>query len=191
MWVWSYIWLGHWCNARIWTQSYQSEMELMLSEPGLNQDRPVHTRSPKYGGVLKREDLDKALALWIWHRSTKQSYTSRGTMLWRTYGATSASLPNLSDFQFPRWCLLRELYEEGMDGSRPALNSVVHCTCPVFNKQHRIEGWTIGDVTHLKNLLWSHAIHFEHIYSTAACTENVEYSLHIPDDIRRHSSPDN
>ena len=68
-------------------------------------------------------------ALWIWHRSTKQSYTSRGTMLWRTYGATSASLPNSSDFQFPRWCLLWELYEDGTDGSRPALNSVVYCTC--------------------------------------------------------------
>ena len=61
----------------------------------------------------------------------------------------------------------------------------------VFNKQRRIEGWTIGDVTHLKKLLWSHAIHFEHLYGTSACTENVEYSLHIPDDIRRHSSPDN
>ena len=43
----------------------------------------------------------------------------------------------------------------------------------------------------LKGLLWKHHIDYEYLYGLRACTENVEYSLHIPEDIKRHSTPDN
>ena len=32
---------------------------------------------------------------------------------------------------------------------------------------------------------------YEELYGLSACTENVEYSLHMPDDIVRHSTLDN
>jgi len=40
-------------------------------------------------------------------------------------------------------------------------------------------------------LLWQHAVMYEGLYGLSACTENVEYSLHMPDDIVRHSTLDN
>ena len=43
----------------------------------------------------------------------------------------------------------------------------------------------------LKSLLWRHAIHFEETYGLQACTDNLEYSLHVVEDISRHSCPDN
>ncbi len=61
----------------------------------------------------------------------------------------------------------------------------------VFSQFMRVEGWRAEDCELLEKLLWLHAISFEHLYSTSACTQNLEYSLHLPDDIRRHSSPDN
>ena len=35
------------------------------------------------------------------------------------------------------------------------------------------------------------AIIYEELYGLAACTVNVEYSLHMPEDVQRHSTPDN
>lgn len=32
---------------------------------------------------------------------------------------------------------------------------------------------------------------YEELYGLTACTENVEYSLHMPEDVARHSIPDN
>ena len=43
----------------------------------------------------------------------------------------------------------------------------------------------------LKSLLWKHAILFEETYGLQACTDYLEYSLHIVEDISRHSCPDN
>ena len=39
--------------------------------------------------------------------------------------------------------------------------------------------------------MWTHAIKAEEYYGLSICTENLEYSVHIADDINRHSSPDN
>ena len=32
---------------------------------------------------------------------------------------------------------------------------------------------------------------YERLYVLSACTESVEYSHHLPDDLHRHSTPDN
>ena len=55
----------------------------------------------------------------------------------------------------------------------------------------RVEGWRKEDIDLLNKLLWLHAIQFEQCYGVACCSENLEYSLHLPSDIYRHSSPDN
>ena len=43
----------------------------------------------------------------------------------------------------------------------------------------------------LKQLLWCHAVLYEELYGLSACSENLEYSLHMPEDIARHSTLDN
>lgn len=40
-------------------------------------------------------------------------------------------------------------------------------------------------------MLWLHAIRFEECNGIEHCSENLKYSLHLPSDIIRHSSPDN
>ena len=61
----------------------------------------------------------------------------------------------------------------------------------MFSKRLRIEGWNEDHRAYFKQLLWSHAILYEELYSIKACTENVEYSLHMPEDVNRHSTLDN
>ena len=55
----------------------------------------------------------------------------------------------------------------------------------------RVNGWCEDEVELLKKLLWLHAIKFEECYGIEYCSENLEYSLHLPSDIYHHSSPDN
>ena len=47
------------------------------------------------------------------------------------------------------------------------------------------------DVNALENLAWTHAIAAEEFYGLHICTENLEYSTHLCEDVKRHSSPDN
>ena len=61
----------------------------------------------------------------------------------------------------------------------------------IFSERMRIQGWTQEHCQYLRLLLWCHAIMYEELYGLSACTENVEYSLHMPDDILCHSSLDN
>ena len=61
----------------------------------------------------------------------------------------------------------------------------------IFSKQLRINGWTKNHIELLERLLWKHAIQYESIYGISACTENVEYSLHMAEDVRHHSTLDN
>ena len=39
-------------------------------------------------------------------------------------------------------------------------------------------------------MLWKHAILFESMYGLQACTPNLEPSIHMTDDIGRHSTLD-
>lgn len=61
----------------------------------------------------------------------------------------------------------------------------------VFSKRLRIQGWTQDHIICFKKLLWAHAVQYEELYGVSACCENVEYSLHMPEDIQRHSLLDN
>jgi len=61
----------------------------------------------------------------------------------------------------------------------------------IFSELLRIQGWTLEHCEYLCNLLWWYAVMYKELYGLSACTENVEYSLHMPDDIVRHSTLDN
>ena len=61
----------------------------------------------------------------------------------------------------------------------------------VYSRRFRIEGWNEEQQMYFKGLLWKHAILYENLYGIASCTENLEYSLHMPEDVRRHSMLDN
>jgi len=61
----------------------------------------------------------------------------------------------------------------------------------VCSKQLRVDGWTSEHIELLRSLLWKHAILLEALHGITACTENVEVSLHMVDDIERHSTLNN
>lgn len=54
----------------------------------------------------------------------------------------------------------------------------------------RIQGWSHDNRKMLKQLLWHHAVLYEELYGLPACSENLKYSLHMPEDIARHSTLD-
>ena len=145
-------------------------LELMLSQPT----------------ILRRDELDNALGYVPWTTelksgripSTLSSYNSRNKCHLGNWKSETLVAPYVLHSIVPHdiyncYSLLCQIHRE------------VYCKC------WRIEGWTNSVVQYLKELLWSHAIHYEHLYGTSASTENVEYSLHLPDDIMRHLSPDN
>ena len=61
----------------------------------------------------------------------------------------------------------------------------------LYSTQLQVNGWSDQHINRLSKLLWAHAIRAEEFYGISICTENLEYSVHAPDDIRRHSSMDN
>ena len=61
----------------------------------------------------------------------------------------------------------------------------------VFSERMRIEGWQPEHLDYFKKLLWKHAIMFEELYGLSSCTENLEYSLQMPEDIVKFSTLDN
>ncbi len=61
----------------------------------------------------------------------------------------------------------------------------------LYSKQLQAEGWQNNHIARLEKLLWTHAIRAEEFYGLQMCTENLEYSVHAAEDIRRHSSMDN
>lgn len=61
----------------------------------------------------------------------------------------------------------------------------------LYSARLRNFGWNQSNISRLKALAWSHAIAAEECYGADFCTENLEYSTHLADEIFRHSSPDN
>ena len=60
----------------------------------------------------------------------------------------------------------------------------------LYSKQLQSTGWQLEHIERLEKLLWAHAIRAEELYGIGICTENLEYSVHAVQDIRRHSSMD-
>ena len=64
------------------------------------------------------------------------------------------------------------------------------CISGYHSKTLQRKGWRRADIEELRNVVWTHAINPEEYYGLNHCTENVEYSIHIVEDIIRHSTPD-
>ena len=84
--------------------------------------------------------------------------------------------------------VLRELVPQKAYECICILTKVYHL---IFSERMCIQGWTQEHCQYLRLLLWRHAIMYEELYGLSACIENVEYSLHMPDDILRHPTLDN
>lgn len=61
----------------------------------------------------------------------------------------------------------------------------------LYSSKLQANGWNNEHIERLEKLLWYHAIRAEEYYGLGICTENLEYSVHAAQDIRRHSSMDN
>ena len=51
--------------------------------------------------------------------------------------------------------------------------------------------WKDSDISKLESIIWAHNIKAEELYGTTYCSENVEYAVHMLEEVKRHSSPDN
>lgn len=169
----------------------KSEMELMLRELGSNQGLPVHKRSPTFGGGLQRGSLDEALQYVQWTTDLKSGQLPSTPSSYNSHN--KHHLGNWKSEEFGKFALVATYILHSIV-PKEVYNCFSLCQIhqAVFNPSFNIiEGWTQPDIDHFRELLWCHVIWYEHLYGITACTENVEYSLHIPDDIVRHSSPDN
>ena len=61
----------------------------------------------------------------------------------------------------------------------------------LYGKYCIIHGWEDRDIAKLESIIWAHNIKAEELYGTTYCSENVEYAVHMPEVVKRHSSPDN
>ena len=61
----------------------------------------------------------------------------------------------------------------------------------LYSQHLQATGWQDCNITRLEKLLWTHAIRAEEFYGLQICTENLEYSVHAAQDIKRHLSMDN
>ena len=170
----------------------RSELEdHLLADLGVNKSLPVHLRDPSQGGLFDVKDLMKSLSKVDWtievrdgrvsSISPSHSYSGKsklGHWKFEEFSKFILVAPVVLSEVIPRrsydcFCFLHEIYQL------------------IFCESMRILGWITDHCTYLEHLLWKHAIMYKELYGLAACTENVEYSFHMPEDVRRHSTPDN
>ena len=163
----------------------------LLADLGPNASVSIAERDSSQGGLLDRNDLVKSLSKVKWTTELKDG---RVPSLTPTHDSKSkCMLGHWKSEEFSKFILvapviLRELVPQKAYESICLLAKVYHL---IFSERMRIQGWTREDREYLRLLLWRHAIMYEELYGLSACTENVEYSLHMPDDIVRHSTLDN
>lgn len=165
----------------------RTELEThLMADLGSNASLPPTERDSKNGGLLDRNDLARALGNLQWTTELKDGRIPIVYQDGRKLGHWKAEefekfilvAPVVLCGLIPKkaydcFCLLREIYNL------------------VYSKRLRIMGWEEEHLIYFKNLLWLHAIQYEQLYGFAACNENVEYSLHMPEDVQRHSTMDN
>jgi hypothetical protein len=143
------------------------------------------------GGPLKRADLAEALGYVQW---TSELKDGRLPNVPQTYNRQSKHrLGHWKSEEFTKFATVAPYVLHSLI-PKPAYECFLLLTRIhqlIFSKQLRIEGWTAADCNLLASLLWRHAILYERLYVLSACTESVDYSHHLPDDLHRHSTPDN
>ena len=158
--------------------------QLIFSNMGPNADKPVEARNPRDGGVLHRNDLITALSKVRWTTELRDgrlptlnpkvsSNSKLGNWKAEDYGKFVAVAPVVLAGIIPK-----EVYECFM--------LLVKIYTLVYSKYLRYSGWQVEHISYLSDLLWKHGILYERLYGLTACTENVEYTMHLPEDIKRH-----
>ena len=164
----------------------RTEASLLLADLGQNSSLQPSERDPSNGGVLGCQSLALALEKVEWTPELKDgrvpTFCKDGQRLshWKAEEFSKFILvaPVMLRNLIPKkcydcFCLLKVIYDL------------------VYSKRLRIEGWQTEHHDYFKKLLWLHAILFEELYGLSACTKNLEYSLHMTEDIHRHSLLDN
>lgn len=158
----------------------------LLADLALNASLPATERDPKKGGVLSRADLIRAMQRVEWTTEMKDGRVPVIT-------PDSQKLGHWKAEEFSKFVVIAPVILRGIIPRRSyecfCLLTEIHKL--VFSKSLRVQGWCEEHRTYFKQLLWSHAILYEELYGIGACSENVEYSLHMPEDVDRHSTMDN
>ena len=161
----------------------------IFADMGPNATLEVEDRDPVSGGVLRRNDLIIALLKVNW---TNELRDGRVPTL-NPDPSSSSKLGHWKAEEYSKFAAVASVVLVGIIPKRvyDCFMLVVKIHNLVSSHYLRSSGWQPEHVTYLKDLLWLHAIKYEELYGLSACTENVEYSLHMPEDISRHSTPDN
>ena len=165
----------------------RSEMEHhLLGDLGQNSTLPVTDRSPAQGRLLSKREFASSLSALNWTVEMKDGRVP-------TVSQSGDCCSGWTAEEFSKFILVAPVVLRGLIPQR-AYESIFllhRIYCLIFSKQLRIQGWFNEHTDMLNALLWRHAILYEELYGLSACTENVEYSLHMTDDIRRHGPLDN
>ena len=162
----------------------------LLADLGANSTLHPQERLPLNGGLLDRNDLARALSKVDWTTEMKngrlpQVYPSQphgkhklGYWKWEEFSRFAEVAPVVLHSIVPKkaydcFHLLHQIHKF------------------IFSTRLRIQGWCRDHRQMLKQLLWHHAVLYEELYGLSACSENLEYSLLMPEDITRHSTLDN
>lgn len=160
-----------------------TELKKRILAP-LNENTGVNPtdRDPSIGGVLVISELKPVLKLLKWTSELKEGRVPREQSVgfWKAEEFVKFAL--VAPF------VLREIVPKSVYECFVLLADIRNM---VYSNSLRIQGWERTHVELLNNLLWKHAIAYENLYGLECCSENLEYSLHMPEDISRHSSLDN
>ena len=162
---------------------------LIFASMGSNEGKPVQDRNPREGGVLCRADFIAALSKVPW---TNELRDGRLPTL-NPKSSSSSKLGNWKAEEFSKFAIVAPVVLAGIIPKQvyACFMLLVRIYSIVYSHYLRYSEWQTGHITYLSKLLWKHAITYEELYGLSACTENLEYALHLPEDIRRHSTPDN
>ncbi len=169
----------------------RSELENhLLKDLGGNAACRAVDRLPDVGGVLDRKDLDRNLRLVPWYMELRDG---RAPQICSSDPTGKHKLGNWKAEEFSKFIvvapyILREIIPEQSYRCFCLLTELYNL---LYFMELRVQGWTTEHQEFLRKLLWRHHIDYENLYGLSACTENVEYSLHLVEDVSRHSAPDN
>ena len=164
----------------------RTELTILLADLGRNSTLQPSERDPSNGGLLDKQSLASAIQKVEWTPELKDgripTFCKDGQKLsyWKAEEFSKFILvaPVVLRKLIPRkaydcFCLLKDISDL------------------VYSRRLQIQGWHPEHHVYFKKLLWKHAILFEELYGLSACTENLEYSLHMTEDVKRHSLLDN
>ena len=141
-------------------------------------------------GLLERRELAEALGKVDWYMELRDGRVPR---VCPTEPSGKHKLGHWKAEEFAKFAIvapyvLRELIPVKAYQCFCILSTIYKL---VYSMELRIQGWSTEHQQFLNRLMWKHHILYESLYGLSACTENVEYSTHMVEDISRHSTPDN